>query len=161
MKSDFSVRPATKGDAAFIRRLIWKSGINPFGLNWQRFVIAVHANETRIGCVQVKTHPDGARELASVAVLPLYRHRRVAEVLILTILEDLTPPVYLTCRGSLVSFYERFGFREMVDLNLMPAYFCKVKRIFTWLEKRKLAQHLAVMVWDGLSGSYLSTAPSE
>lgn len=161
MKSDFSVRPATKGDAAFIRRLIWKSEINPFGLDWRRFVIAVHENGTRIGCAQLKTHSDGARELASVAVLPLYRHHRVAEVLIWTLLKDLTPPVYLTCRGALVSFYERFGFHEIIDLNSMPAYFLKVKRVFTWLERRKFAQHLAVMVWDARSDSYLSTAPSE
>ncbi len=96
-----------------------------------------------------------------MAVLPLYRHHRVAEVLIWTLLKDLTPPVYLTCRGALVSFYERFGFHEIIDLNSMPAYFLKVKRVFTWLEKRKLVQHLAVMVWDARIDSYLSTASSE
>lgn len=152
-KLDFSIRTATKEDTAFIRRLIWKSGINPFGLNWQRFVIAVLKNGDRIGCAQLKTHTDGARELASLAVLPTYRHQSVAEALIWRILKDPDPPVYLTCRGSLVSFYERFGFQEMTDLFSMPAYFFKVKRAYSWLEKRKWVGHLAVMKWDGRSNS--------
>ncbi len=147
-KLSYSIRPATKEDATFIRRLIWQVGINPLGLDWHRFVIAALESGTKIGCAQLKVHKDGSTELASVAVMPLYRHQRVAEALIWTILKDLDPPVFLTCRGSLVSFYVRFGFREMFDQNSMPAYFLKIKRIFTWLEKRKWAEHLAVMIWD-------------
>ena len=148
-KLDFNIRPAIKGDAAFIRRLIRQVGINPLGLNWRRFVVAVHENETRLGCAQFKVHKDGSSELASLAVLPLYRHQGVAEALIRELLKDPKPPVYLTCRGSLVSFYERFGFQEVSDLNSMPAYFRRVKRIFQWMEKRQWVEHLAVMVWDG------------
>ncbi len=147
-KLDFSIRSATKEDAAFIRRLIWQVGINPLGLDWRRFVVAVHANGTRLGCVQLKVHKDGSSELASLAVLPLYRQQRVAEALIRTILIDLNPPVFLTCRGSLVSCYERFGFQEISDVNSMPVYFRRIKRIFTWLEKRKWVEHLVVMIWD-------------
>lgn len=148
-KLDFNIRPAIKGDAAFIRRLIRQVGINPLGLNWRRFVVAVHENETRLGCAQFKVHKDGSSELASLAVLPLYRHQGVAEALIRELLKDPKPSVYLTCRGSLVSFYERFGFQEVSDLNSMPAYFRRVKRIFQCMEKRQWVEHLAVMVWDG------------
>ena len=98
-------------------------------------------------------------ELASVAVVPLYRHQGVAETMIREILNDQTSPIYLTCRSSLVSFYERFGFSELFDLETIPAYFRQVKKVFTWLEKRKWVEGLAVMVWT--DENYRSTAPSE
>jgi N-acetylglutamate synthase-like GNAT family acetyltransferase len=158
-KASYFIRKATREDAAFIRRLIWRVGINPLGLDWRRFVVAVHEHGVRIGCAQVKSHKDGSLELASVAVVPLYRHQGVAETTIFEILKDHNPPIYLTCRSSLVSFYERFGFSELSELETMPAYFRKVKRTFTWLEKRKWVERLAVMVWKG--ENYRSTAPSE
>ena len=144
-----TIRKATKQDSAFIRQLIWRVGINPLGLDWRRFVVAVHEHGVRIGCTQIKVHKDGSRELASVAVLPLYRHQRVAEAMIRYILEDHNPPIYLTCRSSLVSFYERFGFLEIADPEIMPSYFRMVKRVFKRLEKRKWVEPLAVMVWNG------------
>lgn len=158
-KASYFIRKATKKDAAFIRRLIWRVGINPLGLNWQRFVVAVHEHGVRIGCAQVKSHKDGSLELASVAVVPLYRHQGVAETMIHEVLSDYNPPIYLTCRSSLVSFYERFGFLEIFDVDAMPTYFRKVKRVFTWLVKRKWVERLAVMAWKG--ENYRSTAPSE
>jgi len=66
----FSLRKATKEDSTFIRTLIWRVGINPMGLDWQHFVVAVHEHGVRIGCAQLKVHKDGSRELASVAVVP-------------------------------------------------------------------------------------------
>jgi N-acetylglutamate synthase-like GNAT family acetyltransferase len=146
----FSLRKATKEDSTFIRTLIWRVGINPMGLDWQHFVVAVHEHGVRIGCAQLKVHKDGSRELASVAVVPLYRHQGAAETMIRELLAGQTPPIYLTCRGSLTSFYDRFRFIEMIDLDLMPAYFRRVKRIFLWFEKLGLArERLAVMVWSG------------
>jgi N-acetylglutamate synthase-like GNAT family acetyltransferase len=146
--ASYIIRKATREDAAFIRRLIWRVGINPLGLDWQRFVVAVHEHGVRIGCAQVKSHKDGSLELASVAVVPLYRHQGVAEMMIREILKNQNPPIYLTCRSSLVSFYERFGFTELLELETMPAYFRKVKRVFNRLEKRKRVERLAVMSWN-------------
>jgi N-acetylglutamate synthase-like GNAT family acetyltransferase len=143
------ISKATKEDSAFIRQLIWRVGINPLGLDWRRFVVAVHEHGVRIGCAQIKVHKDGSRELASVAVVHLYRHQGVASAMIRQILEDHNPPIYLTCRSSLVSFYERFGFLEISDPEIMPSYFRKVKRVFKRLEKRKWVEPLAVMVWNG------------
>lgn len=145
----YFIRKATRKDSAFIRQLILRVGINPLGLDWRRFIVAVHVHGVNIGCAQVKVHKDGARELASVAVVPIYRHQGVAETMILETLNDHKPPIYLTCRSSLVAFYERFGFIEISDIDTMPAYFRKVKRVFTWLEKRKWVERLAVMVWNG------------
>jgi N-acetylglutamate synthase-like GNAT family acetyltransferase len=147
-KAGYFIRKATRKDATFIRWLIWRVGINPMGLDWRRFVVVVHEHGVRIGCAQIKNHKDGSLELASVAVVPLCRHQGVAETMIHEILENQKPPIYLTCRSSLVSFYERFGFKELIELETMPAYFRKVKRVFNWLEKRKWVEGLAVMVWN-------------
>jgi len=155
----YKIRHATPADAAFIRNLIWQVKINPIGLNWRRFVVAVLDPGSNIGCAQLKVHKDGSRELASVAVMPLYRHQGVAEKLILEILNDQQPPIYLTCRSSLRGFYERFGFSELLDLDSMPGYFRTVKKAFAWLEKRNRVERLAVMVWKGKD--HRSTAPSE
>lgn len=143
------ISKATKEDSAFIRQLIWRVGINPLGLDWRRFVVAVHEHGVRIGCAQIKVHKDGSKELASVAVVPLYRHQGVASAIIRLILKEYNSPIYLTCRSSLVSFYERFGFLEISDPEIMPSYFRKVKRVFKRLEKRKWVEPLAVMVWNG------------
>ena len=159
-KASYFIRKANREDAAFIQRLIWQVGINPLGLDWRRFVVAVHEHGVRIGCAQVKSHKDGSLELASVAVVPLYRHQGVAEMMIREILKDHNPPIYLTCRSSLVTFYQRFGFLEIFDGEAMPAYFRKVKRVFTWLEKRKWVERLAVMAWKE-EDLYRSTVPSE
>jgi N-acetylglutamate synthase-like GNAT family acetyltransferase len=159
-KASYFIRKATREDATFIRRLIWRVRINPLGLDWRRFVVAVHEHGVRVGCAQVKSHKDGSMELASVAVVPLYRHQGVAETMIREILEEQNPPIYLTCRGLLVSFYERFGFIELFEVETMPAYFRKVKRVFNWLVKRKWVEPLAVMEWKG-ENLYRSTAPSE
>ena len=148
-KTSYTIRKATRKDSSFIRLLILRVGINPLGLDWQRFLITVHEQGVKIGCAQIKVHRDGTRELASVAVIPIFRHQGVAETMILEILKDQKPPIYLTCRCSLVTFYERFGFFEISNVDTMPAYFRKVKRVFNWLEKRKWVERLAVMVWEG------------
>jgi len=142
----FTIRKASKEDALFIRRLIRQVGINPMSLDWERFVIAVQEDGERIGCTQLKIHSDQSRELASVAVVPAYRKQGVADAMIREVLSGQTGPVYLTCRGSLVPFYERYDFAELVEIEAMPAYFRKVKKVFNWLEKRKWVEHLAVMV---------------
>jgi N-acetylglutamate synthase-like GNAT family acetyltransferase len=84
-KVRFYIRKATKNDSGFIRRLILRVGINPLGLKWRRFLVAVNENGFKIGCAQVKVHKDGTRELASVAVVPFYRHQGVAETMVLEI----------------------------------------------------------------------------
>lgn len=63
------IRPATAEDAKPIKRLIHRVRINPFGLNWQRFLVAEDAGAV-VGCVQVKPHKDSVCELASLAVVP-------------------------------------------------------------------------------------------
>ncbi len=109
----YSLRRASREDAGAIRRLISRVGINPFGLNWRRFWIAVDGTGRLVGCGQVKPHHDGSRELASIAVEPEWRGRGIARAIIETLLAENPPPVYLTCRASLEPLYNRFGFRVL------------------------------------------------
>ena len=121
------LRPASKEDFPAIRALIRTVGINPIGLDWRRFVVAVTPNEKVIGCGQVKPHSDGSRELASIAVRPAFRRQRIAQAIIEHLLAENPPPLYLICRNGLGSFYKRFGFYAVQE-NEMPQYFRHLMR---------------------------------
>jgi amino-acid N-acetyltransferase len=134
----YRLRPAKRNDAPAIRKLIWQAHINPMGLNWKRFVVAVDSNENLIGCVQSKRHADGTNELASLAVVPEYRGKGIARVLIEHILIDAPSPIYLTCRSSLKPMYEKFGFSVLPPEQMTP-YFHRLwvlVRVFSFLFKR-------------------------
>ena len=124
----FQLRPARKEDAAAIRRLIYQVGINPTGLDWRRFVLAVDPHDRMAGCAQVKPHRDGTRELASLAVQPAYRGQGVARRLIEHLLARTPSPLYLTCRSTLQPFYEKFGF-QVVSPQELPPYFRRIARL--------------------------------
>jgi N-acetylglutamate synthase-like GNAT family acetyltransferase len=124
----FSLRPARPEDQAAIRQLIRDVGINPLGLHWERFVLAVDAPGAMIGCGQIKIHGDGSRELASIAVVEAWRGRGVASEIIHHLIARHDPPLYLTCRAGLGTFYQRFGFRP-AQTNELPPYFRRLERL--------------------------------
>ena len=124
---NYVLRPAWEEDFRAIRALIRAVGINPTGLDWRRFVVAVTPNEKVIGCGQVKPHSDGSRELASIAVRPAFRRQGIAQAIIERLLAENPPPLYLICRNGLGPFYERFGFRALRE-NEMPRYFQRLMR---------------------------------
>jgi N-acetylglutamate synthase-like GNAT family acetyltransferase len=128
------LRPATQVDAAAIRKLIHQVGINPTGLDWQRFILAVDDSDRMAGCIQVKPHGDGTRELASLAVQPNWRSQGVARCLIEHMLEQHPPPLYLTCRSRLQPLYEKFGF-QIVAPQELPPYFRRIARLAALLGK--------------------------
>jgi N-acetylglutamate synthase-like GNAT family acetyltransferase len=125
---EFTIRPATARDFSGIRRLINKVQINPTGLDWRRFVIAVDAGGTMRGCGQLKPHGPGVVELASIAVEPDYQHRGLARAIIENLLSGAPRPLYLTCRSGLESFYSGWGFRSL-GVDEMPAYY---RRLVRW-----------------------------
>ncbi len=130
--AEFALRRAEAGDAPAIRALVREGRINPFGLDWRRFVVAVTPSGEVIGCGQVKAHRDGSRELASIAVRRAYRGRGVARAIIERLLAENPPPLYLMCRASLGPFYEPFGF-QAVAFEEMPPHFRRVVRLARWL----------------------------
>jgi N-acetylglutamate synthase-like GNAT family acetyltransferase len=155
----FTLRAATRADFPAIRALIRIGQINPIGLDWRRFIVAISPGGEIIGCGQIKPHQDGSMEMASIAVLPERRGQGVARAIIENLMTDFstaslskeqTAPqaekaLYLTCRASLGTFYERFGFR-VVEESEMPLYFRRLSRLAGVVEAlRLLGESMLVM----------------
>jgi len=141
----FYLRPAKSSDFPKIRALIRAVHINPLGLNWEHFMLAVNPQDEMIGCGQVKKHRDGSRELASIAVVPAWRGKGVARAIIEKLLETHPGDLYLTCRASLQPFYERFDF-EVIETPQMPRYFRRISRLASALGVLRIVdQKLLVM----------------
>ncbi len=143
-------RPAQAGDAQAIKTLIRAVNINPIGLKWHRFLVAIDENEQLIGCGQIKIHRDGSRELASIAVQKSWRRQGVAGAIIQRLLANQQPPVWLTCMSRLVPFYEQLGFVEVKggDGRSIPLYFRLARAFFKpiqWVSH--IPGYLAIMVW--------------
>ena len=92
------VRRTTAEDQAAITRLVRQARLNPRGLDWRRFVIA-EAGGAPIGVAQVRRHPDGGRELASLVVLSEHRDRGVAGRMIDALLPDEPGPIFTLVDG--------------------------------------------------------------
>jgi N-acetylglutamate synthase-like GNAT family acetyltransferase len=141
--ADFNLRPAEVQDEIEIRKLIHQVGINPMGLHWERFVLAVDRRGTMIGCGQIKLHGDGSHEMASIAVVETWRGRGVASAIIRHLSQAEPGRLYLTCRAGLGPFYLRFGFREAALHELSP-YFRRLSRL------ARLLRFLRLMPGEGL-----------
>ena len=126
--AEYRLRPAIEADSLKIRDLIHRVQINPMGLDWRRFVVAVNESGTMLGCGQLKRHYGDVIELASIAVEPQYRSQGIARAIIEHLIAQAPRPLYLTCRGSLGSFYEKWGFRA-TGFDEMPAYFRRLSRL--------------------------------
>jgi N-acetylglutamate synthase-like GNAT family acetyltransferase len=143
------LRPATSGDQGAIRSLIYRARINPRGLDWRRFVLAVDDGGRLVGCGQLKPHKDGSRELASIAVEPAWRGQGVASMIVRQLMQA-GPPLWLVCRAELTPFYTRFGFRPVVPEEAAPAHFRRLLRFGRWLNRVSPPEHwVQVMVWAG------------
>jgi len=125
---EYILRAARQADAPHIRSLIHLVGINPTGLDWQRFVVIVDPGDEVLACGQIKPHGDEVRELASIAVRPGYRGQGLARRVIEALLAAGPRPLYLMCRSSMGPLYEKFGFRSL-DFEMMPRYFQRMKRL--------------------------------
>jgi N-acetylglutamate synthase-like GNAT family acetyltransferase len=134
--AEYSLRPATEADFPEIKALIRQVRINPMGLDWRRFTVAVkgpflskvEGTREMLACVQLKPVPGGLTELASLAVVPAYRHLGIARALIEHQLADAPRPVYLTCRSGLGKLYEKFGFR-ILEADETPRYYQRLQRL--------------------------------
>jgi len=132
--AEYNLRRAASRDAPAIRRIIAQAHINPTGLNWRRFILAVDRQGQVIGCGQVKPHADGSLELASIAVLPAWQGKGIARLIIERLLQDYPGTLYLTCRAPLGALYRKFGFRTLTPAE-MPPYFRRLSRIVNLLNR--------------------------
>jgi amino-acid N-acetyltransferase len=124
----YTLRPARESESALIKALIHSVGINPMGLDWKRFVIAVNDRDEIIGCGQLKPHGKEIIELASIAVAPEHRGNGVARRVIEHLLEESPRPLYLTCVSSNGPLYQKFGFVS-IQYEEMPRYFQRLSKL--------------------------------
>jgi len=125
---NYTLRPARETELRVIKDLIHLVGINPMGVDWKRFVVAVNAQDEVIGIGQLKPHGREILELASIAVHPEYRLQGIARAIIEHLLKDSPRPLYLMCQASNGSLYEKFGFRS-IPYDEMPRYFQRISKL--------------------------------
>ena len=109
-----TLRPATQADEKKIKDLIHEVQINPMNLDWPRFIVA-EDDGAFVGCVQIKPHKDGTRELASLAVTPSRQGSGIGSVLVKALLERERGELYLMCLKPMVTYYQCFGFEEVPE----------------------------------------------
>ena len=127
LRMPLQIRPATPADQKTIRRIVWQARLAPFGLSWPAFLVAEAGGEIA-GIGQVKSHRDGSRELASLAVTPAYQGRGVGTALVLALVARERGPLYLFCRSGLRRYYQRFGF-EVVAPEALPRSIYRLLRL--------------------------------
>lgn len=141
----YEIRPALESESAQIKALINLVGINPTGLDWKRFIVAVNAGGQVISCGQLKPHGADILELASIGTLPEYRGQGLARAVIEELLRKSPRPLYLMCIAHNGPMYEKFGFR-MIELGNMPRYFQRIKKLFDVTDVfRRSSEELLVM----------------
>lgn len=126
--TNFTLRPARETESRVIKDLIYSVGINPMGVDWKRFVVAITAQDVVIGIGQLKPHGKEILELASIAVDPEYRGQGIARAIIEYLLIDSPRPLYLMCESKNGALYEKFGFRE-IPYKEMPRYFQRISKL--------------------------------
>jgi N-acetylglutamate synthase-like GNAT family acetyltransferase len=126
------IRRATVDDQAAIIRLVHQARLNPRGLDWRRFVIA-EAGDTPIGVAQVRRHPDGSQELASLVVLSEHRNRGIAGDMIDALLTDEPGPVYMLVDRRYAQHFTRWNFHRVdpADLPRSMAWQLRIGRLVT------------------------------
>jgi N-acetylglutamate synthase-like GNAT family acetyltransferase len=143
-------REAGSDDLQSIRGMIREERLNPLGLDWKRFVVGEDEEGDIVACGQVKAHADGSRELASLVVREPWRGSGLGGKIIELLLSSSDPPLWLTCRSTLIPFYIRFGFHEVEDKSAMPRYFRWASRLMNvFLNIAGRDDYLAVMRWVG------------
>jgi N-acetylglutamate synthase-like GNAT family acetyltransferase len=151
----FRLRPAVEADSPAIKTLIRKVQINPMGLDWRHFLIAVDDHDALVGCGQLKPHRDGTIELASIAVEPEWRDQGIASAIIRRLIDQYDGTLYLTCRGIMGPFYERFGFsvkgvdESRQSRDTQSPYFRRIARIAAFIQKTGLIQDKLLVMKRG------------
>jgi amino-acid N-acetyltransferase len=106
------VRRAVALDQLAITRLVHSERLNPHGLGWANFIVAV-MGQTLVGAVQMRQHPEGSRELGSLVVSRTHRGHGIAGRLISALLARHPGTVYVITRHTNAEHYRLWGFRPI------------------------------------------------
>jgi N-acetylglutamate synthase-like GNAT family acetyltransferase len=125
------LRPATAADQRTIRKIVRDARLYPFGLHWQNFTVAESGGKI-VAVGQVKSHRDGSRELASLAVLPAFQGRGVGGQIVHRLISQEKETLHLFCGPALERYYRRFGF-ETVAREALPPSIARLHRMGNWI----------------------------
>ena len=116
------VRRATAQDQPHIVSLARGEKLKPTGLDWPRFIVADDGGRI-VGAVQLRSHPDGSKELGSLVVTPAFRGRGIAARLIEKRLADANGRVLIITGAVHEDYYRRWGFRR-IKPSAAPPFVC-------------------------------------
>jgi N-acetylglutamate synthase-like GNAT family acetyltransferase len=122
-----SVRRATAEDQDGITGIVRRARLNPSRLAWPGFVVAVDDGRL-VGTAQLRLHPDGAVELASLVVEPAARRAGVATSMVDALLAQEARPVYTIIDQRYAAHFQRWGFTR-VPADALPRSVRHVLRI--------------------------------
>jgi N-acetylglutamate synthase-like GNAT family acetyltransferase len=120
---NLSFRPATRDDVSFCRRTLIQKAMNPL-VQRENLIVATLDDEV-VGFGQLRSLDDEYAELASLFVLPEYRHQGIGSQLVDRLLDkdqNLHEKICLLTLRPTASFYESHGF-EIVERPVKPLAF--------------------------------------
>ncbi|MBN1538199.1 MAG: GNAT family N-acetyltransferase [Anaerolineales bacterium] len=125
-----TLRSAQASDQKAITAIIRAAHINPFNLNWQRFIVAVDGDKL-VGVGQIKQYKDGCRELSSIAVIPACKHQGIASQIITALMEREKGTIHLFCQEKLADFYRRFGY-HVIPMQELTGDVARIHSLGEW-----------------------------
>lgn len=114
------VRRAAPSDQRTIEALVKGERLNPNGLDWRNFRVAV-IGATVVGAAQMRRHRDGSRELGSLVVDAPYRGCGIAAMLIDHLLAEQAGAVHVVTAREDAAHYQRWGFRAIASARAPQA----------------------------------------
>ena len=111
-----TIRAAGADDEAGIVALVRSERLNPFDLDWRRFMLATDSGGI-IGAVQLREHDDGSRELGSLVVRRNARRHGIGARLIDAVLTFQNTRVFMITGAAFARHYERWGFRHIAPMQ--------------------------------------------
>ena len=105
-----AIRAATADNQNAIVGLVHGERLNPHGLDWPNFVVAVDG-QALVGAAQIRKHKDGSRELSSLVVDRSYRRQGLASRLIDRLLAAEAGRVLVITGKMRAAYFARWGFQ--------------------------------------------------
>lgn len=110
-----AIRRATEADQVALQALVRGERLNPNGIHWPNFVVAVDAHGIA-GAAQLRPHGGALLELGSLVVRRDARGRGLAARLIATLLASHSGEVWMVTAARHAAHYQRWGFTPVPSL---------------------------------------------
>lgn len=106
------IKRARAEDQDAIVALVHGERLNPHGLHWPNFVVAVDGGRI-VGIGQVRPHGARAGEVGSLVVVPEYRGHGLCGRLVERLVAEERRDLFVVTRREAASHYSRWGFARI------------------------------------------------